>query len=369
LRAARGDLILFCQFRFARRLCAAVAVSLPVAAAAAPSYPVSARLQLAPKDHQHCLVLPGDPPDCAVVEIVRTAFAETVSRMFRQTDPPDLELVLEVRSVEIAQTAGLGLELRVRVSVVAPGGRPIDQIDSSVLVPLFAVEKGPIALALREAARQAALDFESNYREDTKVADFLVGAKVAPASAVAAEWRSDRLITLGAGGGLALDGDTPSAMVPTLNLGASWRWLFAQVSYSHYSPDFVGANAAAPTSGGANMSTSDLGLELGGVYRIVQSVELRLAPGLHFLTGDATLEGDSQSYSKVMPALYGSITKAFLPVAAGPRLVAGVEARGYFFSSVALPAFSRSAVPAAEASVGLTLAVEFPWGSKKADQR
>lgn len=346
-----------------------MAVSLPVAAAAAPSYPVSAQLQLAPKDHQHCLVLPGDPPDCAVVEIVRTAFAETVSRMFRQTDPPDLELVLEVRSVEIAQVGSLQLELRARVSVVAPGGRSIDQIDSSALVSLFAVEKGPIALALREAARQAALDFESKYREDTKVADFLVGANVAPGPAVAAEWRSDRLITLGAGGGLGLNGDNPSAMVPALNLGASSRWLFAQLSYSHYSTDFIGASAKAPTSGNASMSTSDLGLELGGVYRIVQSVELRVAPGLHFLTGDATLEGDSQSYSKVVPALYGSITKAFLPVAAGPRLVAGLEARGYFFSSVALPAFYRSGVPAANASVGLTFAIEFPWGSNKADQR
>jgi hypothetical protein len=345
-----------------------VAVSLPVAAAA-PSYPVSARLQLAPRDHQHCLLLPADPPDCAVVEIVRTAFAETVSRMFRQTDPPDLELVLEVRSIDIAQATGLNFELRVRVSVVARGGRPIDQIDSSALVSLFAVEKGPIALALREAARQAALDFESKYRQDPKIADFLVGTNVASASAVAAEWRSDRLITLGAGGGITLNGDTPSAMVPTLNVGASCRRLFAQVSYSHYSPDFVGANAAAPTSGNANMSTSDLGLELGGVYRIVQSVELRLAPGLHFLTGDATLQGESQSYSKVVPALYGSITKAFLPVAAGPRLVAGIEALGYFFSSVGLPAFSRSAVPAAKASVGLTLAIEFPWGSKRADQR
>lgn len=344
-------------------------VSLPVAAAAAPTYPVSARLQLAPKDLQHCLVVPGDPPDCAVVEIVRTAFAGTVSRMFRQTDPPDLDLVLEVRSVEIAQTGALQLELRVRVSVVAPGGRPIDQIDSSALVSLLAVEKAPIAFALREAARQAALDFESNYREDTKIANFLVGADVAPAPAVAAEWRSDRLITLGAGGGIALNGDNPSAMVPALSVGASWRWLFAQVSYSHSSTDFLGASAAAPTSAGADMSTSDAGVELGGVYRIVQSVELRVAPGLHLLSGDATLGGDSQSYSKVVPALYGSITKAFLPVATGPRVVAGLEARGYFFSSVALPAFSRSAVPVAKGSVGLTLAVEFPWGSRKADQR
>jgi hypothetical protein len=359
---------LFCQSRFSRRLCAAVAASLPVAATAAPSYPVSARLQLAPEDHQHCLVLPGDPPDCAVVEIVRTAFAGTVSRMFRQTDPPDLALVLEVRSVEIVQTGAPQLELRARVSVVAPGGRPIDKIDSSALVSLFALEKAPIALGLREAARQAALDFESKYREDAKVADFLAGANVAPASAVAAEWRSDQLITLGAGGGVAVNGDTPGAMVPTLSLAASWRWLFAQVSYSYSSTDFLGANAAAPNSGEGTMSTSDFGLEVGAVDRIVQSVELRLAPGLHFLTGDATL-GDSQSYSKVVPALYGSITKAFLPVATGPRLVAGLEARGYFFSSVALPAFSRSAAPAAQASVGLTLAIEFPWGRKKADQR
>jgi hypothetical protein len=303
------------------------------------------------------------------VEVARTAFTETVSRMFRQTAPPDLELVLEVRSVEIAQTAGLRLELRVRVSVVAPGGRPIDQIDSSALVSLLAVEKGPIALALREAARQAALDFESKYREDAKVADFLVGVKVAPASAVAAEWRSDRLITLGAGGGVVLGGDTPSAMVPALNLAASRRWLFGQLSYSYYSPDFLGASAAARSSGEATMSTSDVGLEVGVVDRIVQSVELRLAPGLHSLAGDATLQGASQSYSKVVPTLYGSITKAFLPAATGPRLVAGLEARGYFFSSVALPALFRSAVPAAKASVGLTLAVEFAWGSNQADQR
>src|SRR3954468_12258397 len=66
LFAPRRDLILFGQFRFELRLCTAVAVSLPVAAAAAPSHPVNARLQLAPEGHQHCLVLPADPPDCAV---------------------------------------------------------------------------------------------------------------------------------------------------------------------------------------------------------------------------------------------------------------------------------------------------------------
>ncbi len=69
------------QFRFAFRLYAALITCLPVAAAAAPSYPISARLQLGPQDRQHCLVLPDDPPDCTVVELARTAFAKTVDAM------------------------------------------------------------------------------------------------------------------------------------------------------------------------------------------------------------------------------------------------------------------------------------------------
>jgi hypothetical protein len=360
-------LTLLGQRRFAPRLCAALALSLPVAAASASSYPVSARLQLAPKDRQHCLVVPGDPPDCAVVELARTDFAETIARMFRQTQPADLELVLEVRSVEIAHLSGLELDLDVRVSVLAPGGRLIDQIDSSALVRLWTVEKGPVAAGLREATRRAALDFESNYRKSTKVADFLIGAKVAPASAVAAEWRSDRLITIAAGAGVAVGGDNSTDVAPLVQLSASWAWLFAQASYSRYSPAFTGANAANPFAADGSMSTSDLGFELGGVYRIVQSVEVKLAPGIHSLSGDATLQGASQSYSKAVPVLYGSITKAVLPVPGGLRLVAGFEARAYFFSSVALPAFSRGEVPAAKALLAVTIAVEFPWGNHKAD--
>jgi len=362
-------LTLFGQLRFAPRLCAALALSLPAAAAAAaPSYPVSAQLQLAPKDRQHCLVVPGDPPDCAVVELARAAFAGTIARMFRQAQPPDLELVLEVRSVETVHLSGLELGLGVRVSVLAPGGRLIDQIDSSALVPLLTGENGPIfAPALREAARRAALDFESNYRDSTKVAGFLIGAKVAPASAVAAEWRSDRLITIAAGAGVAVGGDNSFDVAPTVQLSASWTWLFAQVSYSRYSPGFTGANAANPSAAGASMSTGDLGLELGGVYRIVQSVEVKLAPGIHFLAGDATLQGASQSYSKAAPVLYGSITKAILPVPRGLRLVVGLEARAYFFNSVPLPAFSRGEVPAAKALLAVTIAVELPWGNHKAD--
>jgi hypothetical protein len=121
------------------------------------------------------------------------------------------------------EVSALELDLDLRDSVLAPEGRLINQIDSSALVPLWTVEKGPIALALREATRRAALDFESNYRESTKVADFLIGAKVAPASAVAAEWRSDRLITIAAGAGAAVGGDNSFEVATTVQLSASWR--------------------------------------------------------------------------------------------------------------------------------------------------
>jgi hypothetical protein len=51
-------------------------------AAAAPTYPIAARLTLAPRAEQHCLPLEHGE-DCDVIDITRTAFTAVTERMFK----------------------------------------------------------------------------------------------------------------------------------------------------------------------------------------------------------------------------------------------------------------------------------------------
>lgn len=339
------------------------ALLLPIAAAAAPAYPVTARLTPAPQDRQQCLAVPGEHPDCRVVEAVRAAFAASVARMFQSGEPAALELVLQLRTAEISAATGrLEIDLGARISVSA-GGRLIDEIDSSSQAILLVAEPGPIAVATREAARQLALDFEQSYRESRKVADYLIGAKVAPVAAVETQERGDRVTTLNAGLGFLNGGDNSYGIMPSLQVSVATPWLFARVGYAHSAPSFTGLDNGS--QGDGTLATNDFWVEAGGVYRFTPSAEVRLGPGLHYMVGSGSLGATSQNFNLFVPVLAGSVTKSF-SFGRGPRLVAGIEGRGYLFSSAALPSLFRAGVPVANASVLLTLGVEFPWSDDKA---
>jgi hypothetical protein len=349
---------------------ALLASLLAATAASAATYPVSARLTVAPPLQQSCLKPPGQRPDCAVVEITHAAFAAAVSRMFLQSETPDLRLVLAVRKVEISSVVGLDLELATRVEVQTPAGETIDEIDSSVVVPLLAVEEGPISVALHDAAREAAAGFELNYANRSKVGDYLVSKKVASAKAVAVPERSDDLVTLAGGVGFmqgAGDGELTPAF--SARIAGSAGFFFAQAVYWSSSANFQAADpATAGVPGQATMNTNGFGLDLGGVYHFTRALELRAGPGVHYVYGDASFRTASASFSKPVPTAYASLTWSFIPVHNSPRLVLGLEGRTYFFASVDLPQLLRS-VPAANASLALTLGVEFSWAAKKEDAR
>jgi hypothetical protein len=378
---ARLRSVLLCAFavaackrsRLIRSFVLLVAVLAANEASGAPAYPVSARLALAPQEDQRCLSLP-DGTDCAIVEASRAAFAAVLSRMFRTSAKPDLQLVLSVKSADFSRWASTQLELVVRVRVLTPEGGLVDELEAYGSAATLVLEPEAIARARAVAAQEAANDFERRYANSTKIGDYLVSKKIAPASAVAVPERSDKLITFAAGLGLVQGGgDDGVAIAPTVRIAVSNRWLFIQAMYSRYTSSFQGVYISPgrlTQALDADLATNDLGLEAGAVIRFTPTVELRFGPGLHYLSGDGSIDpGDggptnSSSYSTVCPTFLASISSSFIPVHNGPRFLTGLEARAYFFSSVDLPELLRT-VPTAKTSFALFLGVELPWDKKR----
>ena len=332
---------------------------------AAPSYPVTARLRMAPREQQHCPTL-GET-DCGLLDAVQTAFAAVVSRTFTAGASPDLDLVVQVRNAEVSRFLGAQLELTVRVGILTPQGEVIDEIDASTDAFLLGDDRYALANAARNAAESAAAMFEGAYANDSKVAEYLVSKKPGSAEAVGVRQRSDRLITLGAGAGIVQGGgDGNIAIMPSLRVAVAWRWLVLQGMYSRYTSTFQGVTHWGDYLAGSDLTTNDLGFELGGVYRLTRFLELRGGPGIHFLFGDGTMDGSygaSQPFTKVAPTLFGSLATSFFQRRTGPSLVMGAEFRAWFFSSVDVPQLGRT-VPAANTSVALFFGVELPWGSR-----
>ncbi|HEY2031255.1 MAG TPA: hypothetical protein VGH20_18820 [Myxococcales bacterium] len=348
---------------FARSLVLALFVT--ASSAFAATYPVRAQLRLAPKDRQQCLSLP-EGPDCSVVELARSAFAAAAARMFVTSGSPDLILVLEVRQAEVSRIVGVQLDLATRVTVESPGGDVIDVIDSSAAAPVLVAERGPLLGAARAAAADAALDFERSYASSSKIGDYLVGKKVAPASAVAVRERSDKLVTVAVGLGFVQgSGDSSASIAPSVRVAWSYGWFFAQGTYTHYAAVFDAVAANGDLFGNTSLDVNDFGIEAGFVWRLPHNFEVRAAPGLHVLAGTADA-GDigAPSFTEAAPVVYGSITNSFIPFHGSPRIVAGVEARGYFFTAVALPEVGRK-LPIANSAFALTLGLEFPWSAQK----
>jgi hypothetical protein len=353
----------------------ALAASLSLSASAA-DYPVGARLTLAPAGQQRCLkVAGGGPSNCGIAAQARVAFAEVVARMFTARPVPDLELVLTVEDAEIFEQAngGLVFDVGVAVRVQSPDGALLDTVRAGGRATVTGASA--VDAAALEASRSAARDFEIKYARSEAVANYLVGKRLAPPEAVAIQPRGSRLAWLAAGIGLGNGGDDSVTTVPSLRLGASFKWFMVQAMYARHSPAFQaelfqsGEHLFVP----GDLSTSDFGLEAGAVVRL-GFLELHAGPGLHYLTGTAQIEDDSHgilqsaSYSKLSPALFASLQTAFLPFRNGLRFLAGVEARVYFASSVDLPDFSRR-VPIMNDCFSIFLGVELPWMSDPEGKR
>jgi hypothetical protein len=307
------------------------------------------------------LTLP-EGPECSVIELTRNAFASTVSRMFLQDGPPDLILSLEVRQAEVSRIAGLEVDLTTRVTVQTPAGEVIDVIDASGGAPALTAERGPLLAAARAATEYAALDFERSYAISTKIADYLVGKKIAPASEVAVHERSDKLATLALGIGFVQgSGDSDASFAPSLRAAWSYDWFFAQGMYTRYSSTFTAEGGI----GDASLVTNDFGLEAGVVLRLPRNFEVRAGPGAHVLAGTADAGAiGAPSFSKIAPVLYASVTGSFIPFRGSPWIILGLEGRGYFSTTVELPELGRK-LPIANTSVALTLGMELPWGASK----
>jgi hypothetical protein len=332
---------------------------------AAPVYPVSARLTLAPDASQHCLkVAGGERTDCSIIEQVRAAFSATAARMFLSAPNPNLELVLTVTDAEIFETVSGGLEfdVRARVRILTPGGELLDEITAVGRVPVS--EQSAVTLAAGVAAENAARDFDLQYSRSQAVADWLVRSKVAPAAAVNIPERSDKLVFFSFGAGFVQGGgDSDVALAPSVRLSGSFRWLVLQAMYSRFPP-------FAPTTSTANLHTNDLGFEAGAVIRFTPAVELHVGPGVHYLFGTGALDNGAldetnvSSFTKVSPTAFASLSVAFLPFRNGARFFAGLDARAYLFTAVDMPQLYRR-VPAANTSFGLFIGTELPWGSKE----
>jgi hypothetical protein len=366
---ARLRSVLVCEIAAAARKPALLFILLAAhAASAAPLYPVSARLTLGPPASQHCLVFAGDT-DCRVLRTVKDAFEATVSRMFNPAgNAPDLQLVLTVKSAEFSRVSSPRLDLEVRVRVLTPGGEELDEIEAFGHADLLDTDGAAMTGAEQVASAEAVHDFEHKYADSSKVGDYLVTKKVATASAVGVPERSDNLITFAAGAGFVQgggDGDLALA-APSFRVMKSSGRLMVQLMYSHSTPSFRGtfANITQDT----DLNTNDLGLEAGAVVRLSRAIELHAGPGLHYLFGDASFNypanSPSPSFGKASATIFASLSTSILLARSGPRLVVGVEARAYFFTTVGLPELSRT-VPAANTSFGLFAGLEWPWKAKE----
>jgi hypothetical protein len=337
---------------------------------AEPAYPVSARVDLAPREMQHCLAVAGaDKDDCGVIEHSHTAFAAVATRMFKPGAPPDLQLVLTVTEADVSGTAvGSRLNVRTRVRVLSAGGAVLDEIASDGRASVLA--DGAVDGAASAAAEDAAREFELSYARSQAIRDWLVANHVAPAAAVSIPERGDRLLFGSLGGGLVQGGgDSDVVPGPSVRIGGRFRRFVLNAMYWRYSSSYRGVIPSTNgTTAPAKLHVDDIGLELGASFQPTPTIELRAGPGLHLLSASGGIEnriGDEtfvSSSAKVSPSAFASVSTTFLPFRSGARLFAGLEARAYFFSTVDMGASGRR-VPAANTALGLVFGAEFPWGS------
>jgi hypothetical protein len=366
-----GGRLLKPSIAFAALVCA------PFHLANAATYPVSARLTVAPLERQHCVQTPGGGrKDCSVIEQARIAYQAVISTMFEQRSPPDLNLVLTVEDAEIFEqvNGGLSFDMVVRISIQTPAGEELDRIESDGRI---GVSTGSaVYVAAAEAAKGAARDFEVRYARSEAVSRYLVAHNIAKAAAVSIAPRSDRLVWLAAGlGPVQGSGDDDLTWALSVRLGASFGWIMAQAMYSRYTSSFE-AVIKSPVLFAADrfptqLTVDDFGLEAGAVLRLTSNIEVHAGPGIHYLRGSPDVGSSAttpqsppsvNAASKLAPTVFASIRGSFLPFRNGFRFFAGLEARAYFSTAVDFPELSRR-VPLANTSFAVFAGGELPWSS------
>jgi hypothetical protein len=335
-------------------------------AASAASFPVSARLQVAPPAQQHCLHTPGQSlVDCTIVDEAHTAFAAEIDRLFAPGSSSTLDLVLTVTDAQIFEqvSGGMQFEVRTATRLLTPGGSTIDEIEG--LARISVTEVTSVPAAAQAAAKSAAADFARKLENSGHVRDYLVGARLSTSSELAPPARGDRYVWLALGGALVQGGGDGGdlGISPGFRVTVGMGWLVLQATYAHLTTSFQGTSQLQTF--GADLSSNDLGFEAGAALRLTSNIELHAGPGVHFLFANASsgFVQNDVSASKIVPEVFGSLSISLFPLRNGARFVGGLEARGYFGTRLDLNEFNRG-VPVANTTFGLFFGTELPWGPK-----
>lgn len=319
---------------------------------------------MAPPDAQHCLrASVGEATDCSVVREAERAFTARVARMFTGQGSEQLELVLAVTNAEIfvGPTGALEFDFRARVDVRRPNGSDVDRLEMVERIVMF--EATLVARAAAEAAGRAAARFEEDFDNSDRVRDYLAGNRLVSASELEPAPLGDRSLSIAAAGTLVQGGgDGSLSIAPGIRAALSIRMLVIQISYSYLRASFTGAaiSRSQPVLFDSALTTHDAGLEAALSRRPRPSIELRAGGGVHGLLGTASSSDRTASAAKVVPEVFASAALTVLTRHNGNRLVAGIEARGYFATSLDVPEFNRR-IPAANTSFGIFFASEMPW--------
>jgi hypothetical protein len=156
------------------RLLCALLLSMACSASRTATRPVNARLTMAPRKEQHCLLTWANKDAyCAVLGHARAAFTESAARISTPGVAPQLSLVLTVENALFYEQArgGLTFDLRVKVDIKSPDGELLDTLHCNGDAPTFDT-KG-IQRASVEAGLAAARDFERRYSSSDAIATWL----------------------------------------------------------------------------------------------------------------------------------------------------------------------------------------------------
>lgn len=352
-----------------RAIFAIALLALPFRALGAHSYPVPAHVVDAADVQEQCsTMLIRMKPPCGLLSPARAALRGAAANLFlaaKPDEPPAVELSVASASVEAA-TAGGGYQVTFRVEVevsLAGKGRTTVHSDVDMLVGELAPER------IRAAAERATPELQRHLEEDLvqsqDLVDWLRSREIQPRRSLVWPVRQSTRFYAGAGVGGLQGGDGSPAPIFFGRLGVETRWLGLQVFAGKTSPTFTGAASPSVITSDATLDAVDLGVEGAVSIRVLPYLDLRAGPGLHYLFGDASLQGPtpaSSSFGVVTPTIFASLLFAIKPFESGTRMTLSLEGRKYLNTTAELPKLSR-AVPIADFSFAALFGCEVPLGA------
>jgi hypothetical protein len=343
-------------------------------AAAAPLYPLSAKLMFRPEVASACFRAEDGSCMTPLGDHVRAAWEDAVAKMFRSAPEggtADLEIaVIGVRVDASGALVGRSVSVEVRARVSAPGTGDVDEVRSIGRSDVLSSAPESAAQAALRAIDDASNQFARDFADSSHAVSWLLARGLEPVgSSISWPARGDRLGFAELAGGLLNgvgDGSTSGFVA---KFGAEWRYLFVQGVAGRWTTTFDSAPGGFSISP-ADLTAWDIGLEGGPVFRLAPAIEVRGGVGIHALFGSAEAQaqdGSSRppsggSFGEATPSLFAAVSTSIWPSRAGVRARAALEFRRYFFTSMGFEDLGRT-VPIANTWVGVSLGVELPWGA------